>query len=55
MTRYTPWVVSEHAPDFSTLEAIVKSRRFDGLEGKIDRLYEFLIEQFSAGNKPDRR
>jgi len=22
---------------------------------KIDRLYEFLIEQFSAGNKPDRR
>ena len=30
-------------------------RRFDGLEGKIDRLYEFLIEQFSAGNKPDRR
>ena len=34
MTRYTPWVVSEHAPDFSTLEAIVKSRRFDGLAGQ---------------------
>lgn len=32
--------------------AIVK--RFDGIEGKIDRLYEFLLERFSDGS-PDRK
>jgi hypothetical protein len=32
--------------------AIVK--RFDGIEGKIDRLYEFLLERFSDG-PPERR
>ena len=30
--RFTPWVVSEHVPDFSTLENIVRSPRFAGLE-----------------------
>lgn len=33
--------------------AIVK--RFDGLEGKIDRLYEFLLERFSDPVKDARR
>ncbi|OYX97182.1 MAG: hypothetical protein B7Y80_20580 [Hyphomicrobium sp. 32-62-53] len=34
--------------------AIVK--RFDSIESKIDRLYEFLIERFSAdGSSPKRR
>jgi len=32
--------------------AIVK--RFDGIEGKIDRLYEFLLDRFSDGS-PDRK
>ncbi|SMO65643.1 hypothetical protein SAMN06265173_108115 [Thalassovita litoralis] len=32
--------------------AIVK--RFDGIEGKIDRLYEFLLERFSD-SAPDRK
>ena len=30
------------------------AKRFDGLEGKIDRLYEFLLDRFSDG-APDRR
>ncbi len=34
MTRYTPWIVSEHVPDFSTLEALVKSPRFAGKQGQ---------------------
>jgi hypothetical protein len=29
--RYTPWVVSEHVPDFSTLENIARGPRFAGL------------------------
>lgn len=33
--------------------AIVK--RFDGLEGKIDRLYEFLLDRFSDPVKDARR
>lgn len=33
--------------------AIVK--RFDGLENKIDRLYEFLLERFSDPSKDPRR
>lgn len=33
--------------------AIVK--RFDGLEGKIDRLYEFLLDRFSDNVKEVRR
>lgn len=33
--------------------AIVK--RFDGIEGKIDRLYAFLLERFSDGSSERRR
>ena len=33
--------------------AIVK--RFDGIEGKIDRLYEFLLERFADPTKDHRR
>lgn len=33
--------------------AIVK--RFDGIEGKIDRLYEFLLDRFSDGSHNSRR
>lgn len=33
--------------------AIVK--RFDGIEGKIDRLYEFLLDRFADGGKDARR
>ncbi len=33
--------------------AIVK--RFDGIEGKIDRLYEFLLDRFAEGGKDPRR
>jgi hypothetical protein len=33
--------------------AIVK--RFDGIEGKIDRLYEFLLDRFSEPPSTDRR
>ena len=33
--------------------AIVK--RFDGIEGKIDRLYEFLLDRFAEGGKEHRR
>ena len=32
--RYTPWVVSEHVPDFSTLENLVHSPRFAGKAGQ---------------------
>ncbi|KKL06414.1 hypothetical protein LCGC14_2596270, partial [marine sediment metagenome] len=34
MTRYTPWIVSEHVPDFSTLENLVASPRFAGKRGQ---------------------
>ena len=34
MTRYTPWVVSEHVPDFSTLANLVASPRFAGKTGE---------------------
>jgi len=30
-------------------------KRFDGIEGKIDRLYEFLLDRFSEGGKDPRR
>jgi hypothetical protein len=30
------------------------AKRFDGIEGKIDRLYEFLLDRFSDG-PPERR
>lgn len=30
-------------------------KRFDGIEGKIDRLYEFLLDRFSDGGKDPRR
>ena len=33
--------------------AIVK--RFDGIEGKIDRLYDFLLDRFSDGSHNSRR
>ncbi|KPK85620.1 MAG: hypothetical protein AMJ81_03250 [Phycisphaerae bacterium SM23_33] len=32
--RYTPWIVSEHVPDFSTLENLVNSPRFAGKSGQ---------------------
>jgi len=32
--RYTPWVVSEHVPDFSTLANLVSSPRFAGKSGQ---------------------
>ena len=32
--RYTPWVVSEHVPDFSTLENLIQSPRFAGTTGQ---------------------
>lgn len=32
--RYTPWVVSEHVPDMSTLENMVASPRFAGKTGQ---------------------
>ena len=32
--RYTPWVVSEHVPDFSTLANLVASPRFAGKTGQ---------------------
>jgi hypothetical protein len=32
--RYTPWVVSEHVPDYSTLENLVRSERFAGKTGQ---------------------
>ena len=30
-------------------------KRFDGIEGKIDRLYEFLLDRFADGEKEPRR
>ena len=30
-------------------------KRFDGIEGKIDRLYEFLLDRFSDGSPGHRR
>ena len=32
--RYTPWIVSEHVPDFSTLDNLVADPRFAGKEGQ---------------------
>lgn len=32
--RYTPWVVSEHSPDFSSLESMLKDGRFRGKSGQ---------------------
>lgn len=32
--HYTPWIVSEHVPDFSTLENLVRSPRFAGKCGQ---------------------
>lgn len=32
--RYTPWIVSEHVPDFSSLEALVRDPRFAGKAGE---------------------
>lgn len=32
--RYTPWIVSEHVPDFSTLSNLVRSPRFAGKCGQ---------------------
>jgi len=32
--RYTPWIVSEHVPDYSTLENLVRSPRFAGKSGQ---------------------
>ena len=34
MTRYTPWIVSEHVPDFSTLEALLKDPRLAAKQGQ---------------------
>ncbi len=34
MVRYTPWIVSEHVPDFSTLESLVNDPRFAGKSGQ---------------------
>lgn len=30
-------------------------KRFDGMENKIDRLYEFLLDRFAEGSKDARR
>jgi hypothetical protein len=32
--HYTPWIVSEHVPDFSTLENFIRSPRLAGLSGQ---------------------
>jgi len=32
--RYTPWLVSEHVPDFSTLENLAQSACFKGVSGE---------------------
>ena len=32
--RYTPWIVSQHVPDFSTLERLVRSPQFAGKSGE---------------------
>ncbi len=34
MIRYTPWIVSEYVPDFSTLENLVRGPRFAGKCGQ---------------------
>ena len=32
MARYSPWIVSQHVPDFSTLDALVNSPSLAGKE-----------------------
>jgi len=45
--RFTPWVVSEFVPDFSTLENVVKSPRFAGLrdEALAEALWKLIVDR----------
>src|SRR5689334_7635180 len=45
--RYTPWVVSEHVPDTSTLENLVRSPRFSGLkdEALAVALWQYMVDR----------
>jgi len=45
--RYTPWIVSEHVPDFSTLENLVRSPRFAGKAGQdlAIALWQLLVDR----------
>jgi hypothetical protein len=45
--RFTPWVVSEFVPDFSTLENILKSPRFAGLrdEALAEALWKLIVDR----------
>ena len=46
MMRYTPWIVSEHVPDFSTMDAILKSPRFAGKQSQdlAIALWELMVD-----------
>jgi hypothetical protein len=45
--RYSPWVVSEHVPDYSSLEALVQSPRFQGKSGQelAIALWELIVDR----------
>jgi hypothetical protein len=45
--RYTPWIVSEFVPDFSTLPNMLKSRRFAGLcdEALAEALWKLMVDR----------
>ena len=44
--RYTPWIVSEHVPDFSTLANLVGSPRFAGKTGQelVIALWQVMVD-----------
>ena len=47
--------VSHLEIDIAKIDQPAINKRFDGIEIKIDRLYEFLIERFAASTSGDRR
>ena len=45
--RYTPWVISEHVPDLSTLDNLIKSPRFAGKRGQdlAIALFDYMVDR----------
>jgi hypothetical protein len=45
--RYTPWIVSQHVPDFSTLDNLVRSERFAGKVGQdlVIALWQVMVDR----------
>ena len=45
--RYTPWIVSQHVPDFSTLDNLLRSERFAGKCGQelVIALWQLMVDR----------